>query len=407
MLNKKTIVLGITGGIAAYKCADLASKLTQSGANVKVIMTKQALEFVKPLTFESITTNAVISDMFQTEAEHRINHIALSEIANVIIVAPATANIIAKIACGIADEMLTSTILASKAPVIIVPAMHTAMWENPITQENISKLKSRGFYIIEPAIGRLASGGYGAGRFPDTEVIIGHIKKIMGRKGDLAGKRLVVTAGGTQEPIDPVRIISNRSTGKMGYAIAEAARDRGAEVVLITTPTFIPRPVGVGIVAVETAAQMKNAVSQAVVNSDALVMAAAVADYQVAKIAENKIKKEKGNLNLELVNTPDILSEIKGNFLKIGFAAESQDLLANARKKLVNKQLDLIIANNITEENSGFGSDTNKVTLIGKDGTPESLPVLDKRVVADRILDRIVRLLSDNSLPGYNPPKTT
>jgi phosphopantothenoylcysteine decarboxylase/phosphopantothenate--cysteine ligase len=407
MLNKKFIVLGITGGIAAYKCADLASKLTQSGAKVKVIMTKQALEFVKPLTFESITTNAVISDMFQTEAEHRINHIALSEIADVIVVAPATANIIAKIACGIADEMLTSTILASKAPVIIVPAMHTAMWENSITQENISKLKSRGFYIIEPAIGRLASGGYGSGRLPDTEVIIGHIKKIMGRKGDLAGKRLVVTAGGTQEPIDPVRIISNRSSGKMGYAIAEAARDRGAEVILITTPTFLPPPVGVGIVAVETAAQMKNAVSQAIVNTEALVMAAAVADYQVAKAAENKIKKEKGNLNLELVNTPDILSEIKGNFLKIGFAAESQDLLANARKKLMNKQLDLIIANDITEENSGFGSDTNKVTLIGKDGTPESLPVLDKRVVADRILDRVVRLLSDNSLPGYNTSKTT
>jgi phosphopantothenoylcysteine decarboxylase / phosphopantothenate---cysteine ligase len=398
MLTNKTIVLGITGGIAAYKGVDLASKLTQAGAKVKVIMTKSALEFIKPLTFEAITGNEVIFNMFETEAEHRINHIALSETADVIVVAPATANIIAKVACGIADEMLTSTILATRAPVIIVPSMHTAMWENSITQENISKLKSRGFFIIEPAVGRLASGGYGSGRFPETDLIIGQIKKILGSKGDLAGKRLVVTAGGTQEPIDPVRIISNRSSGKMGYAIVEAARDRGAEVILITTPTTIQKPVGVDIVAVETAAQMKEAVIRAVASTEALIMAAAVADFQVANIAVNKIKKEKGNLTLKLVNTPDILSEVKGDFLKIGFAAESQDLLANARNKLINKKLDLIIANDITEENSGFGLDTNKVILIGRDGTPESLPVLSKRAVADRILDRLVRLFSDNPL---------
>jgi phosphopantothenoylcysteine decarboxylase/phosphopantothenate--cysteine ligase len=405
MLTNKTVVLGVTGGIAAYKAADLASKMTQAGAKVKVIMTKGALEFIKPLTFEAITTNAVISDMFETQAEHRINHIALSEIADVIVIAPATANIIAKIACGIADEMLTTTILATRAPVIIVPAMHTAMWENPITQENTAKLKSRGFHIVEPAVGRLASGGFGPGRFPDTDTIIGQIKKILGQKEDLSGKHLVVTAGGTQEPIDPVRIIGNRSSGKMGYAIAEAARDRGAEVTLITTPTAIAKPVGVDIVDVETAAQMKEAVNKAVSKTDALIMAAAVADYQVAKIAENKIKKEKGNLTLELVNTPDILSEAKGNFLKIGFAAESQDLMINARKKLVNKKLDLIIANDISGEHSVFGSDTNEVTLIGKDGTPESLPLLSKRAVADRILDRVVRLLSDNPLPPVHPHK--
>jgi phosphopantothenoylcysteine decarboxylase / phosphopantothenate---cysteine ligase len=400
MLNKKTVVLGITGGIAAYKGADLASKMTQAGASVRVIMTKGALEFIQTLTFEAITGNAVISNMFETQAEHRINHIALSEIADVIVIAPATADIIAKMTCGIADEMLTTTVLATKAPVILVPAMHTAMWENPVTQENIARLKSRGFFIIEPAVGRLASGGFGPGRFPDTDMIIGQIKKILGKKGDLAGKRIVVTAGGTQEPIDPVRIISNRSSGKMGYSIAEAARDRGAEVTLITTPTAIAKPVGVSIVAVETAAQMKEAVLQAVIKTDALIMAAAVADYQVAKIAINKIKKEKGNLTLELINTPDILSEVKGNFLKIGFAAESQDLIENARKKLVNKKLDLIVANDITDENSGFGVDTNKVTLIGKDGAPEGLPVLSKRIVADRILDRVVRLLSDLRLPA-------
>jgi phosphopantothenoylcysteine decarboxylase / phosphopantothenate---cysteine ligase len=398
MLNNKTIVLGITGGIAAYKGVDLASKMTQAGAKVRVIMTNGALEFIKPLTFEAITGNVVISNMFETEADHRINHIALSEIADVIVVAPATANIIAKIACGIADEMLSSTILAARAPIIIVPSMHTVMWENPITQENTTKLKSRGFFIVEPAVGRLASGAYGPGRFPDTDVIIGQIKKILGRKGDLAGKHLTVTAGGTREPIDPVRVISNRSSGKMGYAIAEAARDRGAEVTLITTPTAIPKPPGVDIIEVETANEMKEAVAQAANKTNGLIMAAAVADYQVAKFSENKIKKEKGNLILELVKTPDILAEVNGNFVKIGFAAESQDLLTNARKKLVNKKLDLIIANDITEENSGFGLDTNKVTLIGKDGTPESLPVLSKRAVADRILDRLVRLFSDNPL---------
>jgi phosphopantothenoylcysteine decarboxylase / phosphopantothenate---cysteine ligase len=405
MLNNKNIVLGITGGIAAYKGADLASKLTQAGAKVRVIMTKGALEFIKPLTFEAITTNAVITDMFETQAEHRINHIAMSEIADVIVIAPATADVIAKITCGISDEMLTSTVLATRAPVIVVPAMHTAMWENPVTQENMARLKVRGFHIIEPAVGRLASGGWGPGRFPDTETIIGNIKKILGSKGDLAGKKLVVTAGGTQESIDPVRVITNRSSGKMGYAIAEAARDRGAGVILITAPTTLSRPVGVTIVEVESAAQMREAVAKAVVKTNALIMAAAVADYQVAEVAKNKIKKENGGLNLDLINTPDILSEVKGNFLKIGFAAESQNLLENARKKLVNKKLDLIIANNIAGENPVFGADTNQVTLIGKDGTPETLPLMSKQAVADRILDRVVRLLADNPLPVYRPRK--
>ncbi len=392
MLTSKNIILGVTGGIAVYKAADLASKLTQAGAKVRVIMTKNATEFVAPLTFEAVTTNAVVTDMFETSAEHRINHVALSEIADVVVIAPATANVIAKIAHGLADDMLTTTVLATRAPVVIAPAMHTGMWENAATKENTAKLKEHGFYIIEPAVGRLASGGYGPGRFPDTETILGHICKVLGRKGDLAGKTIVVTAGGTQEPIDPVRIISNRSSGKMGYAIAEAARDRGASVTLITTPTAIPKPVGIEIVPVETAVQMRDAVAKAVTNSSALIMAAAVADYQVSQIADQKIKKESGNLNLELVHTPDILAEINGNFLKIGFAAESQDLIANARKKVEKKKLDLIVANNITEENSGFGSDTNKVTLIGKNGMPEELPVMSKRAVADRILDRVVRL---------------
>jgi phosphopantothenoylcysteine decarboxylase / phosphopantothenate---cysteine ligase len=404
MLSDKNIILGITGGIAAYKGADLASKLTQEGAHVRVIMTKSAREFVAPLTFEAITTNSVITDMFATTAEHRINHVALSEIADIIVIAPATANIIAKIAGGLADDMLTTTILATKAPVLIVPAMHTNMWQNPVTLENVHKLRDRGFHILEPAVGRLASGGFGPGRFPDTEIILANIHRVLGLRGDLAGKRVLVTAGGTQEPIDPVRIISNRSSGKMGYALAEAARDRGAKVTLITAPTALARPAGMEIVPVETAAQMKEAVDKAAPQTDVLIMAAAVADYRAAEVAADKIKKDKGGLTLQLVNTPDILSEVKGNFVRIGFAAESRDLVANARKKLEKKRLDLIVANDITGENSAFGADTNKVTLIGKDNRQESLPVMSKREVADRILDRAVRIIASGKGEAKSVP---
>lgn len=397
MLSNKTIVLGITGGIAAYKAADLASKLTQAGAKVRVVMTKNSQEFVAPLTFEALTSNPVITDMFQTTVEHRINHIALAETADAIVIAPATANIMAKIASGIADDMLTTTVLATRAPVIFVPAMHTQMYLNPVTQENEERLRDRGFLIIPPASGRLASGGYGPGRFPDTEAIIGHINKVLGKDGDLSNRRIVITAGGTQEPIDPVRIISNRSSGKMGYAIAEAARDRGAEVILITAPASVPKPVGVDIIPVETALQMKGSVEKAVTKADALIMAAAVADFRVKQAAENKIKKEQWNLNLELVRNPDILLEVKGNFLKIGFAAESQDLVKNAREKLKKKHADLFVANDIVGENSAFGADNNKVVLLDKDGTPEELPILSKREVADRILDRVVRMLKNKT----------
>jgi phosphopantothenoylcysteine decarboxylase/phosphopantothenate--cysteine ligase len=399
MLTNKTVVLGITGGIASYKGADLASKMNQAGAKVHVILTKSAREFITPLTVESLTNNAVITDIFQSSATHHANHIAFAEMADILIIAPATANIIAKIAHGIADDMLSCTVLATKAPVVIAPAMHTCMWEKPITQENVARLKDRGFFIIEPAGGRLASGGYGPGRFPETEFIIGHIKKILGRNGDLAGKKILVTAGGTQEPIDPVRFMGNRSSGKMGYALAEAARDRGAQVTLISTPTAIASPVGVTIISVETASQMKEAVGKAVTNTDALIMAAAVADYQVAEVARQKIKKESGDLTLKLVRTADILTETKGDFIKVGFAAETQDLIVNARKKIEQKKLDLIAGNDVTEQNCGFGADNNKVTLIGKDGNPENLPVMSKREVADRILDRVVRLFKEKSNP--------
>ena len=393
MLTNKTIVLGITGGIAAYKAVDIASKLTQAGANVRVIMTKSALEFITPLTFESITGNAVVTDMFQTNAEHRINHVALSEIADVIVIAPATANIIAKIACGIADDMLACTVLATKAPIIISPSMHTNMYENSITQENIAKLKERGFTIIEPSAGRLASGGYGTGRLPDTEVILGAIQQALGKSGNLKGKRIVVTAGGTQEDIDPVRYIGNRSSGKMGYAIAAAARDRGANVTLITTPTAIAIPEGIKTVTVRSALQMKDAVVKATAKADVLLMAAAVADYTPKTTAKQKIKKGAGGLTLELVKTPDIISEVKGKFLKIGFAAETQNLLANAKKKLASKGLDMIVANDVTSKGSGFGTDTNKVTLISKDGKQESLPLMSKREVAEKLMDRVGKMI--------------
>ncbi len=394
MLADKTIVLGITGSIAAYKAADIASKLTQAGAKVEVVMTDSATKFVAPLTLRSITGRPVITDMFEPAAEFKIGHIALAEAADVVVIAPATANTIAKLAAGIADDMLTCVVLATKAPIILAPAMNVNMFENSITQDNLAKLKARGFTIVDPASGRLTSGKIGLGRLADIDKIIGIIKQVLGRSGDLAGKRLVVTAGGTQEPIDPARHIGNRSSGKMGYAMAEAARDRGARVTLITAPTSLLEPIGMEVVHIETAAQMKEAVARAVAQADALIMAAAVADYQPKAVAKAKIKKESPSLTLELIRTPDILTEVKGDFLKVGFAAESQDIVANARQKLEKKKLDLIVANDITDKESAFGADTNKVTLIDRDGKVDSLPLLTKREVADKILDRVVGFLA-------------
>ena len=394
MLANKTIVLGITGSIAAYKAADIASKLTRAGASVEVVMTDSATRFVAPLTLRSITGRPVVTDMFELASEFSIEHIALAEVADVVVIAPATANIIAKLSAGIADDMLACTVLATKAPIILAPAMNVNMFENPITQENLSKLKARGFTIVDPACGRLASGKIGLGRLAEVDEIIATINQVLGRSGDIAGKRIVVTAGGTQEPIDPVRHIGNRSSGKMGYAVAEAARDRGAVVSLITAPTSLPQPAGIEVVRVRTAAGMKEAVAEAVAQADVLIMAAAVADYQPQSVAEAKIKKDSPSLTLELIRTPDILAEVKGNFIRVGFAAESEDIVANAKQKLEKKQLDIIVANDITDADSGFGADTNKVTLISRDGKVETLPLLSKRELADKILDRVVGLLA-------------
>jgi len=394
ILRDKTIVLGVTGSIAAYEAAEIASELTKAEAKVNVIMTKAATEFITPLTFRSITGRPVVTEMFDLTSEFSVEHVALAEAADVVVIAPATANVIAKIATGIADDMLGCTVLATKAPVIVAPAMNVNMYQNPITQENIAKLRARGFIIVGPASGWLACGMTGPGRLADVEEIIDVIKQVLAKKSDLTGKKIVVTAGGTQEPLDPVRHLTNRSSGKMGYALAEAARDRGAKVTLVTAPTAIPEPVGVEVVNVRTAQEMFEAVKKAVSRTHALIMAAAVADYRLVKISESKIKKVKPTLTLELEGTPDILGTVKGNFIKVGFAAETENLVENARKKLRRKQLDLIVANDITSPDSGFDADTDRVVIIDRSGKVEKLPLLPKREVADRVLDRVVRLLT-------------
>ena len=393
MLRSKTIVLGVTGGIAAYKAAEIASQLTQAGAKVNVIMTEEAVQFISAVTFRALTGRPVVTEMFDLASEFSIEHVSLAKAADIVVIAPATANIIAKLAAGIADEMLCCTVLATKAPVLIAPAMETNMYTNPITQENLSKLRARDFVIVGPATGWLASGKVGLGRLADINDIIGSVRQVLGRGGDLTGRHIVVTAGGTQEPVDPVRYLSNRSSGKMGYALAEAARDRGAKVTLISAPTSLPEPVGVNVIRVCTAEEMRQAVENVTLQADSLIMAAAVADYRPRKRAKDKIKKGKAGLTLELECTPDILGTVKGDFIKVGFAAESSNVLENARAKLKQKRLDLIVANDITASGSGFGTDTNRVNIMDRKGKIDSLPLLSKREVADRVLDQVAALL--------------
>jgi phosphopantothenoylcysteine decarboxylase/phosphopantothenate--cysteine ligase len=390
----KNVVLGVTGSIAAYKAVDIASKLTQKGITVDVVMTKAAREFVTPLTFRSITHRPVVTDMFDLASEFSVEHVALAEKADVVVIAPATANTIAKLAAGIADEMICCTVLATKAPVIVAPAMDAGMWQNAVTQENINRLRSRGFIIVGPGYGRLASGLVGMGRLIENEEILGTIFQVLGRKGDLANKQVVVSAGGTQEPIDLVRFVGNRSSGKMGYAMAEAARDRGAVVTLVTGPTALPPPPGIDIMQVQTAAQMRDAVLKATAAADVLIMSAAVADYRPATVAEGKIKREAETLTLEMVKTSDILGEVKGDIIKVGFAAESSDVINRGTEKLKRKHLDLIVVNDITAKDSGFDADTNRVAFIDRGGKVEQLPLMLKSEVAHKILDRVAALLA-------------
>ncbi len=393
MLKGKVVVLGVTGSIAAFRAAELASKLVQAGASVDVVMTPSATEFVTPLTFRSLTQGNVIVDMFGGALEH----VELARRADVVVVAPATATTIARLAHGLAEDMVSVTVLATRAPVLVCPAMDSQMFENAATQANLETLRERGMTIVGPEVGRLASGRMGLGRLSDVETILGAIRYVLGRGGDLAGRKLVVTAGGTREPIDPVRYVSNYSSGKMGYAVAEAARDRGAEVVLVSAPTALATPYGVRLAPVQRAVEMRDAVVQECRDAQALVMAAAVADYQPAATAEQKMKRRAKTLNLELRRTPDILAEAGKGFIRVGFAAESENLVANARRKLESKGLDLIAANDISGPETAFDADTNRVVILDRAGGEERLPVMTKYEVAQRILDRVVALLAKRS----------
>tara|TARA_B100001146_G_scaffold48820_1_gene42157 strand:+ start:866 stop:2062 length:1197 start_codon:yes stop_codon:yes gene_type:complete len=394
-LADKHVVLGVTGSIACYKALDLASKLMQAGALVDTIMSYGATQFVAPLSFRSLTHRVVVTDTFDPDSEYSVEHVALAHQADVIVVAPATVHCIAKLALGLADDPLTTTIVAAKCPLVVAPAMDGNMFDHPATQANLATLKERGAVIAGPGIGRLASGLSGVGRLLETSELLGHISYAMGKYGDLAGRTVVVSAGGTMEPIDPVRVITNHSSGKMGYALAEAARDRGADVVLVTAPTSLADPALVKVVQVRTAEEMGQAIQEHVTKADALVMAAAVADYRPTETAGQKIKKADDDLNISLAKTTDILKSAKGNFVRVGFAAESQNLVENAKAKVGSKNLDLIAANDITAEGSGFGSDTNKVTLIDRDLAVEELPLLSKYEVSNRILDRVKVLFKD------------
>ncbi|MYE53636.1 MAG: bifunctional phosphopantothenoylcysteine decarboxylase/phosphopantothenate--cysteine ligase CoaBC [Chloroflexi bacterium] len=394
-LANRRIALGVTGSIACYKAVDLASKLTQAGALVDVIMTREAGNFLTPLTFQSITHRPVITDVFDPQSELSIDHVAIAERAEAVIVAPATANTIAKIAHGFADDALTTTILATRAPLIVAPAMDAHMYDNAATRRNVSVLRSRGVVIAGPASGRLASGLTGQGRLLETPDLLGCLRQTLGRSGDLAGRKIVVSAGGTQEPIDPVRVIANHSSGKMGFAVAEAARDRGALVSIVSAPTSLPDPFGIRVVNVQSALQMKDALHNECSDADALIMAAAVADWRPSTMSERKVKKGASNTwEVELVKNPDIIAGIESERLvKVGFAAESEDLLANAEHKLLSKGLHLIAANDITAEDSGFGVDTNRVVLLDREGGQEELPLMSKYDVGCEILDRVAACL--------------
>lgn len=401
ILSGKHIILGVTGSIAAYKAVDLASKLTQAGAQVDVILTGAAEKFITPLTFQSVTGRRayVDSDLWGNEAH--VLHVGLGHQADVLVIAPCTANTIAKLAHGQADSLLTVTALASTAPLVIAPAMDGGMFDHPATQENLDTLRKRGADIIEPAEGHLASGLTGIGRLPETATLIGHLRLILGRRGLLANKKVVLTAGGTQEPLDPVRVLTNRSSGKQGYALAQAALDAGAQVTLITTPTALTHPVGADVVHVETAKQMLEAVLKESDGCDALIMAAAVADFRPKNMAKDKIKKEGGVPQIELEATEDILKAVSASGLGrsgrprvvAGFAAESQSLIENAVNKLQSKKLDLIAANDISAEDAGFAVETNRITLLFADGRKESLALMSKTEVAEIIIERIAALL--------------
>lgn len=404
LLHDKRILLGITGGISAYKACTLASHLTQAGALVDVVMTEAATRFVAPLTFQALTGRPVYADLWAAPGEGlptHIAHVGLAHAADLLVIAPATANTMAKLAQGVADNLLTTLALAASCPVLAAPAMDAGMWTHPATQANVATLRERGVHFAGPARGRMASGLEGEGRMVEPDEILGHVRRVLGRNGPLAGRRVVVTAGPTREPLDPVRFLSNPSSGRQGFALAQAALDRGAAVTLITGPTHLPTPVGAARVDVATAQEMHDRVLSAVEGADVLLMSAAVADYRPATPALQKIKKGAGELNVRLARTPDVLSAVAVQWAEtgtprcaVGFAAESQDVIENARAKLAAKNLDLIVANDVTAPDAGFAAETNRVVILDRGGGVEELPLMSKAAVAEAILDRVATLLA-------------
>ena len=396
MLKGKEIVLGVTGGIAAYKASEFLRLLVKEEARVRVVMTRNAQEFVTPLTFQTLSGNPVVTDTFALIEDQKIGHIALADLAELIVILPATANIIGKIANGIADDFLSTMVMASKAPVLFVPSMNVNMWENKALQKNIQTLLERGYHFMEPGEGELACHWYGKGRLPELAEVLEKMRDLFTPK-DLRGECILITAGPTQEPIDPVRFITNHSSGKMGFALAKVARRRGAKVVLISGPTPFPPPKGdIDVFQVQTAEEMRQAVLNHMEKCSVVIKAAAVSDYRPAKVSKNKIKKGDLHQTLELERTADILKEIgtkKGNRIVVGFAAETDDLITNARKKLTEKQLDLIIANDVSRSDAGFGSETNQVKILYPSGEIKDLPLMSKEEVSSSILDEVVNLL--------------
>ncbi|MBQ7707822.1 MAG: bifunctional phosphopantothenoylcysteine decarboxylase/phosphopantothenate--cysteine ligase CoaBC [Lachnospiraceae bacterium] len=398
MLKGKTVVLGVTGSIAAYKIANLASMLVKLNADVQVIMTKNATNFINPITFETLTGNKCLVDTFDRNFQYSVEHVALAKKASVFMIAPASANVIGKIANGIADDMLTTTVMACTCKKIIAPAMNTNMFENPIVQDNLKRLEHYGMEIVSPASGRLACGDVGAGKLPDEAVLLDYIIKEIKHEKDMVGKTVLVTAGPTQEAIDPVRYITNHSTGKMGYAIARCAMERGARVILVTGVTSIAPPPFVEVVNIVSAADMYDAVMKYKDEADIIIKSAAVADYTPCDVANEKIKKKDGDMSIPLSRTKDILKELgatkrDGQFI-CGFSMETENLIENSRAKLDKKNVDMIAANSLRVEGAGFGTDTNVITLITKDDTVE-LPIMSKSEAAEKILDKILKLPLD------------
>lgn len=399
-LQGKHIVLGVTGSIAAYKAVDLASKLTQAGAQVDTVLTEAATRLVTPLTFQSVTGRPAYADADLWGAQAHVLHVGLGRQADLFVVAPVTAQTLAKLAHGLADNLLTLAALAAECPILLAPAMDGGMFAHPATQENLRQLEERGAVVVGPEAGHLASGLEARGRMTEPLDLLSHIRYHLSRGGPLQGRRVVVTAGGTQEPLDPVRYLTNRSSGKQGYALAQVTLDAGADVVLVTAPTALPVPVGVERVDVRTAAEMAEAVLQACRDADALLMAAAVADFRPAQAAGQKLKKGQGVPTLALESTPDILAAVARQRQEtgcprvvVGFAAETQDLLANARVKLLEKGLDIIAANDVSATDAGFGVDTNRVTLLDADGGTEALPLMSKAEVAGRVVEKVIARL--------------